>query len=133
MTENFSHGPIRVMVASADRRARKLLSWSLTHDGRFNVVGEASDGDMLVAQTEPYELALVDLTIPGLGILGVIDRLRRHSPSQTVVVMGYTDARYVRKAITAEGAADYLLLPDDLDKLTDRLLNAFNLSMPAAS
>ena len=133
MSDQFCNGAVRVVIASAESRVRKLLSWSLSHDGRFNVVGEVSDGDALVAQTEPFDVALVDLTIPGLGVLAVIYRLRRDSPNRAVVVMGHTDAGYVRNAVIAEGAADYLLLPDDLEKLADRLLNAYNPGIPAAS
>jgi DNA-binding response OmpR family regulator len=127
-----SRRPIRVIVASGSRPLRELLSRSLAHDERFSVIPEASDGDAVVGCLDSYDLALVDLTLPGLGILGVLSRLRCH-PAHPVVVMAHTDAVYLRNAVAAEGGADYVVIPDDLEELADRLIRAAPSTLPAVS
>ena len=128
-----SPSPVKVMIASGSRPLRELLRWSLNHDDRFDVVGEASDGDAVVAGQDAYELALVDLTIPGLGVLGVLGKLRQHRPARYVVVMAHTDAIYLRNAVAVEGGADFLVMPDDLEELPERLFKAIRPGLPVAS
>jgi DNA-binding NarL/FixJ family response regulator len=125
--------PIRVIVASGSRPLRELLRRSLVLDGRVNIIGEASDGDGVVAQTDSFDVALVDLAIPGLGILGVLSKLRQTPPARSVVVMAHTDAVYLRSAVYAEGGADYVVIPDDLEQLADRLFKAVHPGIPVAS
>lgn len=127
------HRPIKVIIASGSRPLRELLRRSLSQDDRFDVFAEAADGDAVVRSSESYDLALVDLTLPGLGVLGVVSKLRHCDPARPVVVMAHTDAVYLRSAIVAEGGADYVVIPDDLEQLADRLTRAVRPGLPAAS
>ena len=118
-------GRIRVLVASTDRHLRSVLCWSLEHDERCQVVVQASDGDAVVACRCAFDVAVVDVAISGLGIMGVIGRLRDRKPAPLVVVLAHTDAIYLRHALQAEGASGYLVMPDDLDHLGERLVEVF--------
>ena len=111
-------------MASSDDRLRSLLAWTLVQDDRFEVVGEATDGDGVLACPAPFRVALVDLTIGGLGILGVLRRLLRRPEDLAVVVVGHEKSGYVRDALRLEGAADYVLLPECVEELSDRVLAA---------
>ena len=113
-----------MLVASSDRRLRSVLCWSLEHDERCQVVAQASDGDAVVACRCAVDVAVVDVAISGLGIMGLIGRLRGREPAPPVVVVANTDAIYLRHAVQAEGALDYLVMPDDLDHLGERLVQS---------
>jgi CheY-like chemotaxis protein len=116
--------PIRVLIASSDRRVRNLLRRTLGSDPRFAVIAEAATGDEAIAFAEAYQLAVVDLTIPGLGVFGVLSNLRHLQPRRLVVITAPTGVVYLRHAAAVEGADDYVVLPDEIDQLTDRLLRA---------
>jgi DNA-binding response OmpR family regulator len=114
----------RVLVASTDVSVRKLLSSSLSRDRRFTIVAQAGDGDAVVTSTTDFDIAVVDVSISGLGILGVMSNLRRSASQPIVIVVSRTDAIYLRHACLAEGATDYLVIPDDLPGLPERVARA---------
>jgi DNA-binding NarL/FixJ family response regulator len=116
--------PIRVLVASTDKHLRSLLCWSLAQDDRLDVVAQVSDGDAIVMAPAAMDVALVDMSINGLGILGVLRRLGRRDPVPNVVVVSTHDVEYLRHALDAEGATDYLVMPRDVEQLTERLWQA---------
>jgi DNA-binding NarL/FixJ family response regulator len=113
--------PIRVLVAESNAHLRSLLGWVLTHDERFRVVAQVGDGDTAVACKEEFDLALIDLSISGLGGLGTIAKIRRRQPVPAIVVLADTDAIYLRHAAAAEGADCYLVKPADIHTLADHL------------
>lgn len=113
-----------MLVGSSDEHLRALLRRLLAHDGGFDVVDEASDGDAVVGCPQTFDLALVDMSIAGLGIIGVLAQLGRRTPAPTVVVITHYDAGYLRAALAAEGASDYVVVPEDLGDLGERLVRA---------
>jgi len=133
--EGLAPNRIRVLVAESNKRTRSVLCWMLEHDGRFRVVGEATTGEEAVACDEPFDVALVDLRISGLGGMNTIGRLQGHRPVPAVVVLAGAGAIYLRHAAAAEGAAGYLVASEDLDHLGDRLVELTgsnpSLSQPA--
>lgn len=121
VTKEPSPKQARVLVASGSSWLRQLIGCTLRQDPRFKVVAEVSDGDETVSFADSYDLAVVDLRLPGLGVLGVVSQLRQHHPERSVVVLAPTGAVYLRYASLQEGAGDYLVVPDELDQLPDRL------------
>ena len=124
MEEAHLNGKIRVIVASTDTRLRKVLYSALIRDRRFDVVAQATDGDAVVSCVATFDVAIVDVAIAGLGILGVMSSLTNSVMKPVVIVVSCTDAIYLRHACLAEGAADYLVLPDDLLELPERVTKA---------
>jgi len=112
---------IRVLVAESDARLRSVLCWLLDDDGRFRVMGQAGTEDQVLACEAPFDVALIDLRLSGLGHLNVIGRLLQRDPVPVVVVLADTGVVYLRHAAAAEGAFAYLVRPADLEHLGDRL------------
>jgi DNA-binding NarL/FixJ family response regulator len=87
------------------------------------VVGEADDGLValdLVARLRP-DVALVDLTMPGLGGLEVVRRLRRDAPETRAIVLSqHADEPYVLEALRG-GAAGYILKSSATAHLVDAI------------
>lgn len=124
MEEGHPTGKVRVLVASTDTRVRKLLCSTLSRDKRFEVVAQVADGGSVITSAEAFDAAVVDVAISGLGILGVMSGLHGPMRSPAVIVVSRTDAIYLRHACLAEGAADYLVLPDALFELPDHVAQA---------
>ncbi len=75
----------------------------------------------LAATSEPYDVVLLDLGLPGKGGLEVLRALRRRGLGVPVLIVTAQDAVPDRVAGLDAGADDYLVKPFALDELTARL------------
>jgi DNA-binding NarL/FixJ family response regulator len=102
---------MRVLLADDHTLFRDGLRSLLERMGDVTVAGEAGDGRealRLIEQQSP-DVAIVDITMPGLSGLEVAARAKRVSPSTRVVILSmHTGEAYVAHALRA-GVAGYLL------------------------
>jgi CheY-like chemotaxis protein len=72
-----------------------------------------------VAESEPLDLMLLDVQLPGLNGLGVIRRLRENASLESlpIVIMTAYDPEKCRGNAIAAGCDDFLLKPIDFDRL----------------
>ena len=81
------------------------------HDGRFEVVGEAKDGEEAVrlAQELQPNAVLLDILMPGMDGWQALPLIRRVAPETVVVVVSALGRRQdVAERATALGAAAYV-------------------------
>jgi two-component system, OmpR family, response regulator QseB len=71
--------------------------------------------------TEPYELVLLDLGLPGMSGLQLLKSLRERGGSLPVLIITARDAVSDRVSGLDAGADDYLVKPFDLDELAARI------------
>jgi CheY-like chemotaxis protein len=83
-------GDIRVLIADDERPIRLLCRVNLELDGMLVV--EAADGRAAVelALAEPPDVALLDISMPGLDGWEVADRLRESEPTRDVALVFLT-------------------------------------------
>ena len=93
-----------------------LERWSHTSDW-------ASDGEAAAAtaRSGSYDVALVDLGLPGLDGLDLIRSLRRRRIGLPIIIVTARDAIADRVDGLDAGADDYLVKPFHLDELAARL------------
>ncbi len=120
-TSGDGRGRIEVLIAEGNAHLGSVMRFLLESDGRFRVVLMAQDGDSAVAYQQPVDLALVDLSVAGLGAMATIARLRAHRPPPSVIAVSSVDVPYLRHAARQEGAVDFVVKSGDLDRLPDRL------------
>lgn len=101
----------RIIIADDHEAVRQGLRWMLRADAAVEVVGEASDGQELLALLEHVECdaVLLDLSMPimgGLDVLRAISALER-APAIIILTM-HDDAAHVDRAL-ALGASGYVL------------------------
>ena len=106
--------PLRIVVADDSALMRRMLSDALEQQG-CTVVGVASNGDEalgICARLRPDVLSL-DLAMPGLDGIGVLQALRdQASPIPVVVVSAFSPAHGARAVdALAEGAVDLVAKP----------------------
>jgi two-component system invasion response regulator UvrY len=101
---------IKVILADDHSIVRAGLRRIVEESGDMTVVAEASDGVeviRLVRETSP-DVAVVDISMPGLDGLEVIGQLHSHYPKMPVLVLTmHEEEQYVVRAIGA-GAMGYM-------------------------
>jgi len=107
----------RILVADDEPAMRWLLERLLRQAGHaVTVVEDGPAALAAAARPDPFDVAFLDIRMPGLDGLEVLSRLRAASPDTAVIVM--TAHGSVRAAVEAmqRGAYDYLAKPFDNDE-----------------
>ncbi len=102
---------VRVMLVDDHNLVRSGMAALLRQHGGFQVVSEATDGVSALQKisTVAFDLLIVDLAMPRLGGMAVIEELRRRSRRVKILVLSmYDDAQFVAQALQ-KGANGYLL------------------------
>ena len=86
--------PIRVVLADDSDEIREMLRMALEWDGRFDIVGEASNGEEAVALVSEHrpDAVFLDLVMPVLDGLHAIPRIKASSPETKIVVLSVAAA-----------------------------------------
>jgi len=93
---------------------------ALEKDGRFEIVGEASDGARLVPLIgrTGAEAVLLDLNMPGMSAFECIDRLRaRHGDTVKIVVLATESDPALVEALFRHGVSGYIVKTVDVRDL----------------
>jgi DNA-binding NarL/FixJ family response regulator len=101
---------IRVLLADDHNLVREGLKGILAAAEDLRVAGEAASGDEALAlvRANDYDLALVDMSMPGVSGIELIRRLRLEKPSLRILVLSmHGEQQYAARALKA-GAAGYL-------------------------
>ncbi len=107
----------RILVADDEESMRWVLSKALRKKGYS--VDLAADGNQALRQVreQSYDLVIVDIKMPGMTGLELLDKARELRPDLLVVVM--TAEASMKNAVEAmkRGAYDYITKPFDLEVL----------------
>lgn len=101
---------IRVFLADDHPVVRKGLQRILEEQPGVSVVGEASDGEAMLAALKqlPADVLLLDVSMPGPGLVPLLQELRTTHPTLPVLVLSvHPEDQYALRALRA-GARGYL-------------------------
>lgn len=110
---------MRVFLADDHPLFRIGLRIALEQEEGIEVIGEAEDGFGTVERirSDPPDLSLIDVDMPGISGIRAIRILRKAVPEMKILVLStYDDERYVQQAMQA-GADGYLLKCIDVAQL----------------
>jgi DNA-binding NarL/FixJ family response regulator len=118
---------MRIILADHHEQARWALKTLLVEQPDFELVGEASHVQELLALAESSraDLILIDGELPGLGIEELIARLHRLEPRPIIIAMS-SRVENGRKLLKA-GADSFVSKGDSPDWLLDALRKFENL------
>jgi two-component system response regulator PrrA len=110
-----------VLVVDDDPGIREALDRALRLEGFVVVL--AVDGESAIEQagSDLPHLMVLDIGLPGISGIEVIERLRRDGREVPILVLSARDEVADRVAGLRAGADDYLVKPFELDELVARL------------
>ena len=113
---------IRALIADDHQIVRDGLKRILAAAGDIEVAAEAAGGDeaLALAKSGDYDMAVLDLSMPGLSGLALIKRLKAEKPKMRMLVLSmHGEQQYAARALKA-GASGYLTK----DSASDQLVKA---------
>jgi DNA-binding NtrC family response regulator len=116
-----------ILIIDDDRVVRQGISFFLEDFGYHILTAENGRVGVDLFERQEVDLVLVDLRMPEMGGLEVLDRITQNSPYTPLIVL--TGATMISDAIDAmkHGAWDYLVKPiNDSSQLTDAIENGLS-------
>jgi len=114
----------RLLVVDDAPLFRAGLTAALRGAG-YRVVGEAADGEgaVALAETEQPDIVLLDLLMPGMSGIDVLEKIHAVSPSSAVVLLTGSESEEDLVAAIKGGARGYILKDMPFDDLVSAIDN----------
>jgi DNA-binding response OmpR family regulator len=112
---------MRVLIIEDEARLAENVARSLRESAGY-AVDVALDGEegAFMAESNPYDLVILDLMLPKLDGLTVLQRMRGGGSAVPVLVLTARDEKESIVALLNAGADDYVAKPFDLGELLAR-------------
>jgi len=112
---------MRVLLIEDSERIQKAVARGLRANGyAVDATGDGSQG-LYLAETEPYDVVILDLMLPGLDGLSFLRRIRKQGQNTHVIILTAKDTIEDRVTGLREGADDYMIKPFAFEELLARV------------
>jgi DNA-binding NarL/FixJ family response regulator len=119
---------IKILLADDHSIVREGLKRIIEESGGMEVVAEAPDGETAfdLALTKEIDLAVIDISMPGMDGLEILARLQCECPDLPVLILTMHDEeQYVVRAIEA-GAMGYVTKQSAPEQLVDAIKKIYS-------
>ena len=114
---------IKILLADDHSIVREGLKRIIEESGEMEIVAEASDGKTAFKQAlkKEIDVAVIDISMPGMDGLEVVTRLKDHCPDLPVLILTMHDEeQYLVRAVEA-GAMGYVTKQSAPEQLVDAI------------
>jgi two-component system, OmpR family, response regulator len=112
---------MRILVVEDDKKIASFLDKGLQEAGfSVDVCHDGLEG-LSLALTEPYAAAVVDIMLPGLDGLSLIERIRARSIETPVLILSARQSVDDRIEGLQRGGDDYMIKPFSFNELLARI------------
>lgn len=101
----------RILVIDDDPAVTSVLKRGLAYEGFAVDTADSGDAGLALARERYPDLVILDIMMPGLSGLEVLERLRAADPSLPVLLLTAKDAPADQVAGLERGADDYVVKP----------------------
>jgi len=112
---------MRVLVVEDDKKIASFVSRGLKEAGYVVDIAERGDDALQLALYNHYDVAIVDLMLPGLDGLGLIERWRAQKVTTPVIILSAKHSVDDRVKGLQVGGDDYLTKPFAFSELLARI------------
>ncbi len=119
----------RVLIVDDDPVQCRLLEEIVRKHGHVAIVAEGGEEALAVLDRDdqPFDVMILDLVMPGLDGMGVLDRLRQRAEAPPVIVQTAKGGVDVAVSAMQAGAFDFLVKPTSPERIAVCLANAIKL------
>ncbi|MEU4496498.1 response regulator transcription factor [Streptomyces sp. NPDC023998] len=113
----------RILIADDDVDIRDLVAFKLTQSGHEVIAAEDGMAALKAARSQPVDVALLDIRMPGMSGLDVCRELRAAPETESLPVILITARSQEGDVETgfAAGADDYIIKPFSPRELSSRV------------
>jgi len=112
---------MRILVVEDDKKIASFISKGLKEAGfAVDVANDGVDG-LHLGVTEPYDAAVVDIMLPGMDGISLIERLRTKKITTPVIILSAKRSVDDRVKGLQSGGDDYLTKPFSFSELLARI------------
>ena len=124
---------MRLLLVEDDAALRLPLARQLEAEGyRVDQAGDGEEG-LFLAQEYPFDLAIVDLGLPKLNGLTIVQRLRAAGSTMPLLILTARSSWQDKVSGLEAGADDYLTKPFEYPELAARVKALLRRSLKAAT
>src|SRR5262252_8200036 len=116
----------RILIVDDDKLVRWTLTQKCTEFGYFSLEASSGEEALRVLQSEPVDAILLDVHLPDLSGIEVLDKLKQAGETRSVIMMTADPQLDDVKAALRLGAYDFVSKPINFDELTVTLQNALD-------
>jgi DNA-binding NtrC family response regulator len=111
--------PARILLVDDDRLLREVVGEFLVGHGYEVELAESSEEAITMFEKDKYQLAILDLVMPGMNGLDLMVQLMETDPKLYCLIMtGYPTIDTAYRAMV-EGVSDYIIKPFQLSELLE--------------
>ncbi len=111
---------MRLLVVEDERKIARVIATALRGDGHAVDVVHDGDEGLAMAQTEPYDLLILDRMLPGMSGTDIVRQLRTEGHTMPILLLTALGTTEDKTFGLDSGADDYLVKPFAIDELTAR-------------
>ncbi|HHE73730.1 MAG TPA: response regulator, partial [Desulfobacteraceae bacterium] len=104
---------LRLIIVDDDRDFLEIMGKRIQELGFGNILmqDDPIKAAALFEKNQSFDLALIDMTMPGMNGLELLDQIKKHSPgTECIMITAVNEARTAVECLR-KGAYDYLIKP----------------------
>jgi len=104
-----------VLAVDDERVIRELIEAALSQQGYPVLTAESGEEALSILQQEKINFVLLDIKMPGMDGLQVLEQIHLDYPDIIVVMMSGVDEEDIAQLTLRMGASEYICKPFDLE------------------
>ena len=116
----------RILIVDDDKLVRWTLTQKCVEFGYFSLEASSGEEALRMLQGDPVDAILLDVHLPDLSGIGVLEKLKQGGETRSVIMMTADPQLDDVKAALRLGAYDFVSKPINFDELSVTLQNALD-------